>query len=334
MTEIGINKRKNRDTSGEPTESKRTKASSFSPADGEESEVLDVTANACPSRAFFPFMQFAREIRDMVYHELWKETPNIKAPQRRSRLIARYDDSEDSDDSGSFEPRGLPFWWLLTSKAILEEGMAQFRRKEKWLSSPCNCGETGFCLARPIKYSRKISPLLSPSRAREMTLNDTYHCHLNILGAGECEFTRDMCQLFRGSTRLKVLRLCVNFSSREEWENFWPLPSKLDFSFLDNLDLQLETFEVVAEEIQQIRPKEDSLNLKRAFGKEVWRVGSLLGSGVGQLSIRDEYYQVSIHYPLDTDSTTEPQERVEDFEMLDWRFVYQRVVRKGVDTVV
>jgi hypothetical protein len=96
-----------------------------------------------------------REIRDMVYHELWRDASQmslmvlIKEATSTHQLIIRYEDcatnpvnSSRSESKQSLNS-GLP-QWLLSNKAFLDEGLEQLFRKATWMvnsqqwRSPCS----------------------------------------------------------------------------------------------------------------------------------------------------------------------------------------------------
>ena len=92
-------------------DSKRTKTDSGSRSD----------RSARVQSRISPFMELPQELRDMVYHELWNLTPSIRLPH----LVLCYDGATDEDE-------GCLSGWLLTNKAILEQGLQQLHRSVIW----------------------------------------------------------------------------------------------------------------------------------------------------------------------------------------------------------
>ncbi|OAL06640.1 hypothetical protein IQ06DRAFT_2203 [Phaeosphaeriaceae sp. SRC1lsM3a] len=100
------------------------------------SSVGNQTSNIVPSLHSLP-----RELRDLVYHQLWQNTPRLFL-QTPFRLLYR---PLDRDSYCSFnhmarshdgrliqvDTHGLPLW-LLTSKAMLSEGLSQLFRHGIW----------------------------------------------------------------------------------------------------------------------------------------------------------------------------------------------------------
>ncbi|KAF2832192.1 hypothetical protein CC86DRAFT_377401 [Ophiobolus disseminans] len=72
-------------------------------------------------------MDLPQELNDMVYHHLWQEVPAIIRIKTHRDIKIYYENMR-----GYINNFGLP-QWLLTSKAILEEGLEQFKTKAIFL---------------------------------------------------------------------------------------------------------------------------------------------------------------------------------------------------------
>lgn len=104
-----------------------------------------------------------REIRDLIYHELWLHAPDIRLhDQSHCRPIEM---TYELDFCGPIQ--GLPEW-LLTSKVILQEGLEQLYRVALWTiqkTIPAN-----------HPYS-KPNPLAGLAAATNLCLRDSYRRH-------------------------------------------------------------------------------------------------------------------------------------------------------------
>jgi hypothetical protein len=88
-----------------------------------------------------PFFRLPREVRDAIYHELWSGKPRFTlcahkhAPSLFDMVSATYNPeahafARRTPFSGGHAPTLLA--WLLTSKATMTEGLAQFQRHAEW----------------------------------------------------------------------------------------------------------------------------------------------------------------------------------------------------------
>ncbi|KAF2250813.1 hypothetical protein BU26DRAFT_562779 [Trematosphaeria pertusa] len=93
------------------------------------------------------FFQLPRELRDQVYHEVWTTTPHLRQRYLRKFYSVTY---------GHRKPSAQPVntaAWLLASKQILLEGLAQFHRQSVWHFVDTDAEN------RPSEY---VFPLLTP----------------------------------------------------------------------------------------------------------------------------------------------------------------------------
>lgn len=139
------------------------------------------------------FYKLARELRDMVYHHLWKATPllnetideqlDIRANRYRvtseevqypaPSVCVIYDGADEADDCCLLHER-LP-QWLLVDKTFLGEGLAKLRSNAIW---DIDASETESCSARGL-FSREC--LLNTSLAHNVRLR------LGLCGSDDAE---------------------------------------------------------------------------------------------------------------------------------------------------
>jgi hypothetical protein len=130
----------------------------------------------------FRFMNLPQEIRDMIYHEIWLNIPAAMRSRKYDEDIrVQYDGMRDT-----IPAIGLPSW-LLTSKAILEQGMAQFKRNAVF-SLPRIPGHHETRRVEERDFGPDISPLVDMSTASRLHVEvwgrnvDFFHwiCHLGM----------------------------------------------------------------------------------------------------------------------------------------------------------
>lgn len=293
-----------------------------------------------PSKNVFRFMDLPRELRDLVYDEAWKDTPHIKAPYLDfgAGTTVRYDRLLEKNQ----HLEGLPTW-LLTSKQMCEEGLAQFRLKAQWstccfdwLQAHDLLSKFGFDVFDSIEDTSmldlwmalpndtsKTSPYLHLSMAHDIVFDNgeldqgvTYRLDKYFL-AGFAQ----VAQLFNKSPRLKVLRLPVLFSSPKGL-----CPTMLDLSFLDTLNfLHLQTFEFeICGDIDDVSTAIKQSDFRQVFEAEVHRVGRLLVGGEGQLSVKAENHRIRSETIL-PERNEDGNRTYMDVDRLHWTFKYTAV---------
>jgi hypothetical protein len=293
-----------------------------------------------PSKNVFRFMALPQELRDLVYDEVWKDTPHIKAPYLDfgAGTTVRYDHLLVENR----HLEGLPTW-LLTSKQMCEEGLAQFRLKAQWstccfdwLQAHDLLSKFGFdafdsiedtpmldlWMALP-KDTSKTSPYLHLSMAHDIVFN-----HGELEQGATCRLDEyflagfaQVAQLFNKSPKLKVLRLPVLFSSPKGLR-----PKMLDLSFLDTLSFpQLQTFEFeIYGETNYVSTAIKQYDFRQVFEAEVHRVGCLLVGGEGQLSVKEENHRVSLERILPV-RNEDGNPTYTDVDELHWTFKYTAI---------
>jgi hypothetical protein len=118
-------------------------------------------------------MSLPRELRDIVFDELWKLELIRQLQFKGDAVESRYDNIK-ADQQHYL--RGLPAWlvthcwrglptWLLTNRSFLDEGMAQFHFKSAWSFSP------SFGLSKKGEAAYRDTSLLNMSTARHLTID-------------------------------------------------------------------------------------------------------------------------------------------------------------------
>ncbi|KAF9692529.1 hypothetical protein EKO04_009742 [Ascochyta lentis] len=77
------------------------------------------------------FTGMPREIRDMVYHELWEQTPHMELPKNRNVNMDSFEICYNSRTPDGIVQAGLP-QWLYCSTATMKEGLKQLFTRAKW----------------------------------------------------------------------------------------------------------------------------------------------------------------------------------------------------------
>ncbi|KAF2832216.1 hypothetical protein CC86DRAFT_400987 [Ophiobolus disseminans] len=161
------------------------------------SRLATIGASAIPnrsaSRSTFPFFRLPRELRDIVYDNLWKHKPIFVVNYAFHPFKVEYPGAVDSQilavAKGKFKNRSP---WIFASKRLLAEAIYQLQSQSSWtlLTRPTTKGCT-----HPA-FSRKSKLLLSPWNA--------YTVHIDhILLHEYCELEADN-QTCRSQVRLKI----------------------------------------------------------------------------------------------------------------------------------
>ncbi|KAF2259333.1 hypothetical protein CC78DRAFT_621130 [Lojkania enalia] len=110
------------------------------------------------------FFSLPRELRDIIYTYIWLASPPIRVNYKGCQFTATYDRSL----STALEDEEKLPTWLLTNKAILDEGLAELRRQSIWRCSMREHPDTQMWRLMPIPRHRH--PLLLPSCGRGLFL--------------------------------------------------------------------------------------------------------------------------------------------------------------------
>lgn len=123
----------------------------------------------------FPFFPLPQELRDMIYHEIWKDKPAflVRLPYDRSKpfrycyFAVSYNTVNVPYTDLSRPPtKSESAFWFLTSRQMLAEAMNQFHRVAVW-------SYISDCMTFPIKFScgRELH------MTRRTTLHDFTHIY-------------------------------------------------------------------------------------------------------------------------------------------------------------
>lgn len=221
-----------------------------------------ITLNSHACR--FRFGDLPREIRDIVYHELWKATPGVRVPYEQNHLHLSY------GDYGWWEKHdGLPAW-LFANKAIMKEGIQQLLLKASW-------SWTQPRIEDEKKESYKISPILVPIQAEELRMNfmtvteNGYEGY--ILQLREATDDPDdmwlLADIYRKSHNAKKLHLYISLA---------PSPySAFDFSHLTPFEGLLQ--ELVVDVSPYKCPADEDPNLRLGLDAEIACLGRFMVGG-------------------------------------------------------
>ncbi|KAF2109108.1 hypothetical protein BDV96DRAFT_605181 [Lophiotrema nucula] len=75
------------------------------------------------------FFQLPQKLRNMVYHELWKDTKKIKVQYRGAMFEVEYASGQDGKQQRSC-------LWIMANKQIMQEAMEQYQRESIWALEP------------------------------------------------------------------------------------------------------------------------------------------------------------------------------------------------------
>ncbi|KAF1923965.1 uncharacterized protein M421DRAFT_425307 [Didymella exigua CBS 183.55] len=94
------------------------------------------TATA-PASVNSRFESLPRELRDIVYHELWRFTPKVSAKYKGidMQLLLRSNATDQASSRPASQALPLPVW-LRTRKSILHEGLAELQHSSSWTVGP------------------------------------------------------------------------------------------------------------------------------------------------------------------------------------------------------
>ncbi|KAF2255397.1 hypothetical protein BU26DRAFT_600910 [Trematosphaeria pertusa] len=233
------------------------------------------------------FMDLSRELRDMVYHLLWKATPGIVVPHKMADLSVSY------EDYPWFEKRATLPMWLLTNTSILKEGVQQLLFRATWSWSYTRA-----------KYPSLRSPLLIPIQAKEITMRveaealillgpkDRLSGTISLEPKHSYDFA-DLEEIFRKSIELKTLRLDIMIWTKA-FRQIWP--KNVDFSLLDPFDRLFDKWivTVYCPKLQGDRKIAWHHTLQSNLKMEIARIGRLMvGDHVEErvVVVDDDWYE-------------------------------------------
>jgi hypothetical protein len=241
-------------------------------------------------------MSLPREIRNIIFHDLWK-LASVQKLRFKGDLVKLYYDT--ADPSQQLYTRGLPIW-LLTNKAFLLEGMEQFHLKTTSSFAPSHIHLSPDAYAmrpfRPFVRNATGLPdnkLLNISTVRELTLRTqnpimTQMMLLTIPFGDRAQIHRVIHHLPSRSS-LRILRLSTEISNLEIIAH--PQAWIVNLAWLERFNLQMVTFEYEVKGLEQIvEPRFESVpawkKMERALVHEVKRIGKMWVGDKGRLDVK------------------------------------------------
>ena len=246
------------------------------------------------------FQSLPRELRNFIYHELWKSTPKVRGMCNTidSRMVFRSTAKEPYLNLGRGDITACRFpSWLRTCKSIRHEGLEELVRFSLGTVGPWQLSSRGF-----LYWSLN---LLHPTADKRLIIW-TENVQLNPRFKGRATFTLGECDTTCTSVldilptvrslRLKIkMRPCCRFCFEGHEQRGW----RLDLSSLEQVALRLEVFEL---EVRFVLEKfaMDWSNCRSSFTPEIERVGRLWVGGKGALSIKvtprpDQQYETVLY---------------------------------------
>lgn len=218
-------------------------------------------------RRVFRFMDLPQELKDMMFHELWLQTPTI---------LFKLDSVQDQDDmevqlhyGGSVKNvTGLPEW-LFTNKAILEKGLKILH------------ANSTLCWREPLSYNHRGStfqskaPLLTGlSTITKARIQCTFHglIRQQLLTTSSAT-RRHVGELVpRLGTNMKVLSLTMTHSSHDSTNPNTTAPWNISLPSFDMKDSRIEELNVRLETKHWGATVDHLPRIQLAFASEVARL--------------------------------------------------------------
>jgi hypothetical protein len=186
-----------------------------------------------------PFTSLPREIRNMIYHELWKwELP--RSLKINGTPVELHYGANKSQSPYSIE--GMP-QWPLVNKTFLWESMEELHFISTWLLEPSEN------LPGDLKHPDRLdTKLLNLSSARDVTfrirlanLPESNKFSIPVKHRVHMQRVLEHIQPQLLQSKLKVLRLKTEFYHDDEFPH--PDAWTLDLAYLETLNLRLDRFE-------------------------------------------------------------------------------------------
>jgi hypothetical protein len=263
-------------------------------------------------------MALPREVRNIIYHELWKLHPVTRISFQDAMISLQYNNTNAED---TYNSKGMPTW-LLINKAFFLEGREQFRLMTTWTF---DCFPTKVWIYDPYTNSYEaefrfhslelsdLSKTLTSKEAKDVedvpvkdtsiidistvrkitfkTQNPSIHTvKIFTVPFEDREHMHRILQTIQSKpNNLKVLRLTTKFGYKKGYAD--PKNWMVNLSWLEQFDLRLDRFEYEASELEQMHEvgKEMRLTWKTiqpAFEEEVGRVGKVLVGGKAVMEVK------------------------------------------------
>jgi hypothetical protein len=247
-------------------------------------------------------MLLPREIRNMIFHELW-ESEAVRSLQYKGDALELHYGTVQASNQRRYS--GLPTW-LLACKPFLIEGRQQLQLYSSWVfeasrPQPLHDDVTwGRSIPRPweVSKSKQMRPdtqLLDISTPRELLLQTRNPVMapmkvFHIPSEDRPRIHRILKTLPPGP-KLQVLRLSTGFKNMQRIVR--PKQWRLDLAWLEQFKLRISEFEYEVKGIEQIREVGTGLEIvvawkqmQPALAREVTRVGEVLVGGPGVLDVK------------------------------------------------
>jgi hypothetical protein len=265
--------------------------------------------------ALTSLMSLPRELRDQVYHEVWKQktTFDIALPGEQNRgkgphlakvyytmgyaVPNRYPvPPQAHKPKPKRTPQRKP--WFLASKQLCAEAIEQFQRGVTWTFIGCRNGIGSFWTPPSRWAVTSLSPyLLTPDHATSISIEGpadmTASFEINSKGNGVKRMsladTVLMPSLYSCLTTSIDLRSIDMFMKVEDWQRVSiALPTVVEFGKLQKLELPcLKKLRVFVEYVIEVP---DDQNLKEVFGRALSEFGSKLVGDAGVESTDDKHH--------------------------------------------
>jgi len=292
------------DTTTTASASKRQRRSKNVASKSSDTGTTTQPSTTAHSPAPTSFFSLPRELRDQIYHEIWRTKAGFELalPELRGHHSGGFDKqivqvryAKAMVVHRARNPQNKGRVWFLASKQLCAEAIQQFQRGAAWSfigPGPCCIHRSPANWTAP--YTRRanasLSPyMLTPSGATDVSINRPANMKTYAELDGRNKFvkrveiydTRVLKQLvpsLAGSSGLKTLTLNINVETR------WPADEQsaieIDFKFLEDFDLpnlQLLRFSILYED-NSFKGDE---RLMEEFEKALSRVGMGLVGGDG-----------------------------------------------------
>lgn len=263
--------------------------SSSSPHKGTLQTINNVPHIGCQDEEKPSFADLPRELRDMVYADLWSATPLLRPSFGRilrSNFVVYYGHTTIDTSRGRLR-YGLPKW-LQLSRGICHEGIEELRRRATWscwLESCRDLDDQTSALIGPASATRAIWNSMG-AEVRLSTQSEAIHATIVTPAPTQ--------PLMAIATRLgtDVRHLTLHFqhnvfhySNELDTLDTW----SVDLSLFDQLDLHLDPLTFVAYLLfaGEIDPQRHTVALRTAYETETNRLASTLLRQHHRINVND-----------------------------------------------
>lgn len=243
------------------------------------------------------FLRLPRELRNSIYHELWKHTPLVDATVKQDlSLVLLYQTKWDWPTEFQAPPA-----WLRTSKMYLSEGLEELHSGSIWLLR-CNFSRRSFRFSYRIPFN---TALLGPSTSGTLVIRtglvgaqSSRTPHIFEMTRGNKARIGSALQTPRLVDKLHTLRVEISFSDMRRgirWtaKQLGRMRECLDLSVLAQSELHLHHFEIQLTNFNDLKrlniepgSLNSSLHLEELIADEIKEIGKKVIRDDGSLSIQ------------------------------------------------